>query len=139
MGKTSQRRKKWITKEKGHIRQPSSVSSFTLTIPILAKEGFMKNNFPTARDIKSHFSPQDFYESEQGIEICSKGNTSWAIAGLCPFHSDTRPGSFYIHKESGAYKCHSCGASGGDIIDFKMRTTGASFPQVLLELARRCL
>ncbi|HAJ19879.1 MAG TPA: hypothetical protein DCL95_07445, partial [Rhodospirillaceae bacterium] len=40
--------------------------------------------------------------------------------GLCPFHADTRPGSFVVNKATGAFKCFSCGEQGGDIITFHM-------------------
>ena len=36
---------------------------------------------------------------------------------LCPFHNDTRLGSFLINPEKGKFKCFACG-KGGDGIDF---------------------
>jgi len=41
-----------------------------------------------------------------------------ADAGLCVFHADKHAGSFGVNLRTGAYKCHACGAGGGDIISF---------------------
>jgi hypothetical protein len=55
-----------------------------------------------------------------------KGN-GWAKA-KCPVHGADRHPSLSIHQ-SGAWKCHTCGVSGGDIVSFEMFRTGADFKQ----------
>ena len=49
-----------------------------------------------------------FYQA-QGLTL--RGNGAW-VSAVCPFHKDTRP-SLRIHRESGAFRCMSCGARGG--------------------------
>lgn len=53
----------------------------------------------------------------------------WAEAGLCQFHDDNRPGSFYVNVNTGGFYCHSCKASGGDLIEFVMKLDGVSFQE----------
>lgn len=36
------------------------------------------------------------------------------MAGLCPFHHDTRLGSFFVNDGKAIYKCFACGAQGED-------------------------
>lgn len=60
--------------------------------------------------------PLGYYASE-GIQLSGRG--AWRDA-VCPFHADTRP-SLRVHVESGAFRCMSCGASGGDILSFHRR------------------
>ena len=55
----------------------------------------------------------------------------WVDGGLCPFHQDKRIGSFKINSSTGAFKCFSCNASGGDIISFTMKYHDFSFPEAL--------
>jgi DNA primase len=54
--------------------------------------------------------------------------------GLCPFHDEKTP-SFHVFPESGRYKCFGCG-EGGDAITFLMKRGGATFVEVLEDLAR---
>lgn len=60
--------------------------------------------------------PASYYESE-GVEL--RGRGAWRD-GFCPFHQDARP-SLRVHVESGAFRCMSCGASGGDVLSFHRR------------------
>jgi putative DNA primase/helicase len=73
-----------------------------------------------AAEIKEMIDVAAFYEFE-GNRITSSGKGSWKMAGLCPFHSDRKAGSFFVHPESGAFKCFSCGEKGGDFITFLMK------------------
>jgi hypothetical protein len=57
------------------------------------------------------------YYAGQGIEL--RGRGAWRDA-VCPFHADTRP-SLRVHAETGAFRCMSCGASGGDVLSFHRR------------------
>src|SRR5262245_6824023 len=88
-----------------------------------------------AASIKSMIDPYDFYLKEQFLDRFKGKSRGWAEAGLCPFHDDSSAGSFWIHQESGAYNCFSCGAKGGDIITFTMTKHGVSFYEALAQLA----
>ena len=53
------------------------------------------------------------------------GHDGWHLwNGLCPFHVDKRPGSFYVNTNTGAFKCHSCGAKGGSLAAFERLLSG---------------
>lgn len=59
--------------------------------------------------------PAKYYPRELGA---LKGAGPWKTA-LCPFHDDHAP-SLSVKLETGAYHCHACGASGGDVLAFHM-------------------
>lgn len=61
-------------------------------------------------------APLDYYAAA-GIELAGRG--AWRDA-ICPFHADSRP-SLRIHAGTGAFRCMSCGASGGDVLSFHRR------------------
>jgi len=84
--------------------------------------------------IKAMIDPIDFYTSE-GQEITTRSGSPWKQGGLCPFHEDRHAGSFYIHSTSGGYCCFSCGAKGGDIINFTRNKYGLRFGDALRKLA----
>lgn len=73
--------------------------------------------------------PVDYFLN-QGIEIT--GNGDWRSA-ICPFHNDKNP-SLRIHKDIGAFRCMSCGARGGGVLDFHMQKYGLSFAAACIEL-----
>lgn len=85
--------------------------------------------------LKQAIAPADFYREELGIMQISRTRCGWMIGGICPFHNDRRPGSFKFNTLSGAFKCFSCGASGGDILAFVMQRDDVSFPEALEGLA----
>lgn len=60
-------------------------------------------------------NPADYYASEN---ITLLGRGSWRDA-LCPFHKDTNP-SMRVFFETGAFRCMTCGAHGGNVLDFHM-------------------
>lgn len=68
--------------------------------------------------------PAGYYEAE-GVRLSGRG--AWRDA-ICPFHEDTRP-SLRVHAETGAFKCMSCGARGGDVLDFHRRRRGLGFAE----------
>lgn len=41
-----------------------------------------------------------------------RDNGRGEVAGLCPFHQDTRP-SFYVNRRKQVFYCHGCGRGGG--------------------------
>lgn len=63
------------------------------------------------------------YYAAQGVEL--RGRGAWRDA-LCPFHADTSP-SLRVHAESGAFRCMSCSAAGGDVLAFHQRRHGLGF------------
>lgn len=85
--------------------------------------------------IKRSISPYDFYMKEQNLSSFNTRSRLWVVAGLCPFHDDDSPGSFFVNRENGAFKCFSCDAKGGDIISFVMQKYDLSFRDALELLA----
>jgi len=83
--------------------------------------------------IKSSINPFDFYRHELPHARLKKHG--WNDGGLCPFHSDNKPGSFRVNLETGAYKCFACGMAGGDIIAFIMALHGLQFVEALKKLS----
>lgn len=66
-----------------------------------------------------------FYEQELGeLRRPSRG---WARpkAG-CPFHESTSKASFAVNLNTGGFFCFSCGAKGGDVLDF-LKLRGMDF------------
>ena len=85
--------------------------------------------------VKENIHPIFYYESELARRI--SGTAVWVDAGICPFHSDKSKGSFFVNQLTGAYKCHSCGIGGGDIIDFHMKHHSYDFRTALTEITSR--
>ncbi len=83
--------------------------------------------------IKIRISPINFYHHELPNVSLKKYN--WNDGGLCPFHADKKPGSFYVNLATGGFKCFSCGTSGGDVVAFTMELYGVKFTDALAKLA----
>jgi len=94
----------------------------------------MMHKTMTAETVKRSILPLTFFRAELPA-FNPRRMTGWLDGGLCPFHDDRRPGSFKVNLDSGAFKCFSCGASGGDIISFLMRRDGMGFRDALEALA----
>ena len=90
-----------------------------------------------ADTVKHAIKPAEFYALELSGMPTPK-HTGWSNGGLCPFHDDHRPNSFFINVDTGAFKCFSCNASGGDVISFRLLRYGLSFRETLQELADEC-
>jgi len=91
----------------------------------------------TTEVIKEFYPPETFYPQFAGGSFGKPSGNGWyQWNGLCPFHDDHRPGSLYIRKEDGAFKCFSCGAKGGDILDFHMQKERLTFTNSLNTLRR---
>ena len=58
----------------------------------------------------------------------------WVLC--CPFHKDGREKnpSLHLQQVTGHYRCHACGAKGGNILDFYRAVTGKSFKNAAREL-----
>lgn len=66
------------------------------------------------------------------VILKKSGNNYW---GLCPFHNEKTP-SFSVNPQKQIYKCFGCG-EGGDVFSFIMKTSGASFHDVIKEYATK--
>ena len=86
----------------------------------------------SAKAIKRQISPKEFYQAE--IDLKTNREHGWVDGGLCPFHNDKRRCSFYVSQDTGRFNCFSCGAKGGDIIDFLQLRDEVTFPEALCYL-----
>lgn len=77
----------------------------------------------------------DFYGYE-GHDLETRKKGEWKSGGLCPFHNDQKVGSFFISSLNGAFKCFSCGASGGDIIAYKQKKYEITFLEACQRLCK---
>ena len=82
-------------------------------------------------ELKRNISPSVFYSRIIENLPQLKRSGGWVCGGLCPFHPDKRAGSFRVNLDTGGFICFSCGASGGDIIDFIQLRRGYSFIDAL--------
>lgn len=79
-------------------------------------------------------SPEMYYDLMADLPSGMVGSGAWRRA-VCPFHeSATRSKHLAINVEIGCFKCHSCGASGGDIIKFHMLLRGLSWREAVKDL-----
>jgi hypothetical protein len=80
-------------------------------------------------------SPIAFYERELGR--LSRPSRSWASAP-CPFHNHDhgkkRRSAFAVRLDTGGFKCLSCDAHGGGIVDFVMLRDHLSFKEAAIKL-----
>lgn len=87
--------------------------------------------------IKRKLPPERFYNMYLDGSFGKPTGDGWHMwDGLCPFHDDTRAGSFVVNKETGAFKCFSCGTAGGDIFDFYMEKERLAFKESFKALGR---
>ncbi len=85
--------------------------------------------------LKRSLSPERYYSKALKGSFGKPTGLGWHMwEGLCPFHADTRPGSFVVNKATGAFTCFSCGAQGGDIVAFHMKANRLGFLDALKEL-----
>lgn len=85
-----------------------------------------------AEYIKNSLYPFDFYRHELPNAPLKKHG--WNDGGLCPFHSDNKPGSFRVNLTTGAFTCFACGTKGGDVIAFTMALHGLNFTEAMKQL-----
>lgn len=88
------------------------------------------------KNLKASLPPVTFF-FEEVEQFAPRREQGWMNTGLCPFHPDTRPGSFSVNLDSGAFRCFSCGAAGGDIVAFYRLRYKTDFMTSLEELERR--
>ena len=75
--------------------------------------------------------PRDYY-LRRFHRMNLRAGKAWATA-LCPFHDDSSP-SLGVNIETGGFKCHACGAKGGDILDFHIQLLGLDFVSAAKDL-----
>ena len=74
----------------------------------------------TLETLKAQLSPERYYSRFLNGAFGKPTGQGWHNwNGLCPFHKDTRAGSFVINRTTGSFKCFSCGETGVDIIAFR--------------------
>lgn len=88
----------------------------------------------TARRFKRELlpPPRPFYEKELG-RLMRSSRAGW-IKARCPFHRPDKNPSFSVNMNSGGFYCFSCGAKGGDVLDFIMQRDDVSFKAAALRL-----
>jgi putative DNA primase/helicase len=86
-----------------------------------------------AATVKASIDPGAFYAAEFPRWKPKRAET-WNEGPLCPFHADTKPGSFRVHTGTGQFVCYSCGARGQDIIAYAQRRLALSFQDALQAL-----
>jgi DNA primase len=70
------------------------------------------------------------YFRDQQIKLIGGGE--WRTAS-CPFHRDDKP-SLRVHLISGGFRCHACGAHGGDVLEFHRLRYGLGFIEAARQL-----
>jgi hypothetical protein len=77
------------------------------------------------------------YLAERGMLI-GKARGEWASI-RCPVHKggDEQNPSLRISLVDGHFRCHACGASGGDIVALHRLATGKGFCDAVLDLGGR--
>lgn len=92
----------------------------------------IKNNL-SAKEIKANADiPQILAElcpEPKGNDF-SKNQNNFRNGGLCPFHDDNNPNSFFVNLDTGAFYCFSCGAK-GDLIKLVQEIKSLDFKQAL--------
>jgi DNA primase len=78
-----------------------------------------------AEKIKKSLSPMKYYMAVLQFIKTTYSKNGW-ITTHCQFHED-KVASLRINTKSGGFCCLSCGAKGGDIIDFEKKLHGLNF------------
>jgi hypothetical protein len=68
--------------------------------PFYQGNGFLGRHTLSVESLKDRISPKIFYERELHPMPTSK-KSGWNSGGLCPFHTDKNPGSFFVHSHTG--------------------------------------
>jgi CHC2 zinc finger len=67
--------------------------------------------------------PESYFESH-GHTLFGKSRTRFRTD--CTIHGGANP-NLSVLRDSGAFFCFSCGAKGGNVLDFEMQVTGCDF------------
>lgn len=71
-----------------------------------------------------------YFMNNLGLRLHGKGE--WRMC-RCPIHDD-KVASLAVNVNKGCFKCHACGAKGGDIIAFEMQLNKLSFKDACVKL-----
>ncbi|STY87514.1 DNA primase [Moraxella ovis] len=93
----------------------------------VGKHGMGNHQHAMRFDTNDKPDPVSFY-ARYGIHLKGKQTNI-----KCVFHSDKTP-SLSINRDTGAFYCFGCGASGGDVLDFYQRYHGVDFLTACKEL-----
>lgn len=66
-----------------------------------------------------------------GVPEITFYRTARGLQALCPFHNDSKVGSFMFNPHTGIWKCFSCGEGGRGVIKFLMRLHDWDFLQAV--------
>jgi DNA-directed RNA polymerase subunit N (RpoN/RPB10) len=99
------------------------------------------------------YNPGKLSKQAQSLDRSNLPNPTWVLDKLgiryirrptwlqvyCPFHGNgqERNPSMGMHATDGHYRCHACGAKGGDVIAFYRAVTGKGFAESLKDLGVR--
>ena len=84
----------------------------------------------TPEEFLLQFEPLNFYQDVLAASFHGKDPGCWVSGGFCPFHhEELEPEFFFVDLCTGAYKCECCGASGDNVISFRMKVLGESREQ----------
>lgn len=72
---------------------------------------------------REHLPDAISYFASEGLKL--RGRGTWRTT-LCAFHNDTHP-SLSVNVDTGGFRCHACGAHGGDVLDFHRQRHGLDF------------
>lgn len=64
------------------------------------------------------------YFQNSGHKLIGRGKH---FRTMCCIHDGDSPDSLSVMRDSGAFHCFVCGASGGNVLDHHMQVTGADF------------
>ena len=92
-------------------------------------------------EIRNRLNIINFYRQELSLrddDIQQTGKNWCKLKTLCPFHNDTKPGSFHVNTLNGSFTCFACGAK-GNIFTFYMKKYHTTFRNALKEIHERYL
>jgi phage/plasmid primase-like uncharacterized protein len=74
---------------------------------------------------------RSFYEKEFGG--LRRASRDWARTS-CPFHQGSNKTAFSVNLQTGGFFCFSCGAKGGDLVDYVMQRDSLDFKRAAQSL-----
>ncbi|UNU72900.1 CHC2 zinc finger domain-containing protein [Moraxella nasovis] len=109
------------THAQNHAKNPQNGANMATNPPYHLPYSNASQNRPQKRmNTDNKPDPVSFY-ARYGIAL--KGNQTNV---KCVFHGDKTP-SLSINRQTGAFFCFGCGASGGDVLDFYQRYHNCDF------------
>src|SRR5437016_2471811 len=87
--------------------------------------------FPNSRFQRNALPQPSTYYSREGLKL--RGFGEWRTA-RCVFHQPDKNPSLRVNLKTGAYRCFSCDARGGDVLDFHRQRYGMDFVDAARDL-----